>query len=169
MKVFHSGLEYFLGSWMFFVALGVTWVAASLHLAKESGWKNLAGSYAGSSLAPTRKYSTVSGYVGSIHLSNSLKISFHSNGLALRMLFIFRLGCSDLDVPWSAIESIVISNKRSPKNVESIFDKLIEKLFNDRYAHINFSEHPNQAFVIPWNDELGDAIPSSVKLIFEDQ
>lgn len=81
---FQSWLESFLGSWMFFAAFVVIWFAVCYHLGKVSGWQKLAEDYAETDADSSQKFSTVSGYVGSMPYQGSLRVGVHPHGLALR-------------------------------------------------------------------------------------
>jgi len=166
--VFQSWLESFLGSWMFFVVFVVGWFAVSYYLGKESGWQKLAEDYAESGVEPPQEFSTVSGYVGSIPYQGSLRVSAHPIGLALRAFFLFRFGSANLNIPWTAIESISVTRNAAPPGKSNFLEKLSTKITNSRYAHFRLARHPDQTLIIPWTEKIRAGVPSTVKLIVED-
>ena len=165
---FQSWLESFLGSWMFFAVFVVGWFAVSYFLGKESGWQKLAEDYAESGAEPSQEFSTVSGYVGSIPYQGSLRVSAHPLGLALRVFFLFRFGNTNLNIPWTAIESISVTNSAAPPGKSNFLEKLSTKITNSRYAHFHLARYPDQTLIVPWSDKIRAGIPSTVKLIVED-
>lgn len=166
--VFQSWLESFLGSWMFFVVFLVAWFAVSYFLGKESGWQRLAEDYAESGMEPSQEFSTVSGYVGSIPYQGSLLVSAHPLGLALRVFILFRFGSANLNIPWTAIESVSVTKRTSPPGKSKFLEKLSTKITNSRYAHVRLARHPDQTLIVPWSEKIRAGIPSTVKLIIED-
>jgi hypothetical protein len=166
--VFQSWLESFLGSWMFFVVFLVGWFAVSYFLGKESGWQKLAEDYAESGGGPSREFSTVSGYVGSVPYQGSLRVSAHPLGLALRVFFLFRFGSTNLNIPWTAIESISVTGSAAPPGKRNFLEKLSTRITNSRYAHIRLARHPDQTLIVPWTERIRAGIPSTVKLVVED-
>ncbi len=167
-NMFQSWLESFLGSWMFFVVFVVGWFAVSYFLGKESGWQKLAADYAESGSEPSQEFSTVSGYVGSISYQGSLRVSAHPLGLALRVFFLFRFGSTNLNIPWTAIESISVSKSSVPPGKGNFLERLSTKITSSRYAHFRLARHPDQTLIVPWSEKIRAGIPSYVKLIFED-
>lgn len=167
--VFQSGLESFLSSWMFYVVFVVGWFAVSYQLGKKSGWRMLAVDYAESGLESSPDFSTASGYVGSIPYQGSLRVGAHTLGLALRVFLLFRFGNPNLNIPWTAIESVSVRKSASPPGKSSFLDRLSTKISNARYAHICLARHPEQTLIIPWNENLRAGIPTSVTLIIEDE
>ncbi len=166
--VFRSWLESFLGSWMFYVVFVVGWFAVSYFLGKESGWHKLAEDYAESGAEPSQEFSTVSGYVGSIPYQGSLRVSVHPLGLALRVFFLFRFGNTNLNIPWTAIESISVTKSAAPPGKSNFLEKLSTKITNARYAHFRLARHPDQILIVPWSEKIRAGIPSTVKLIVEE-
>ena len=165
---FQSWLDSFLGSWMFFVVFLVGWFAVSYFLGKESGWHKLAEDYAESGAEPSQEFSTVSGYVGSVPFHNSLRVSAHPLGLALRVFFLFRRGNTNLNIPWTAIESISITGSAAPPGKSNVLEKLYTKITNSRYAHFSLARYPDQTLIVPWNDKIRAGIPPTVKMFDED-
>lgn len=165
---FQSWLESFLGSWMFFVVFIVGWFAVSYYLGKESGWQKLAEDYAESGADSSREFSTVSGYVGSIPYQGSLRVSTHPFGLALRVFFLFRFGSTNLNIPWTAVESISVTKSAAPPGKSNFLEKLSTKITGSRYAHFRLTRHPDQTLIIPWSEKIRAGIPSTVKLIVEE-
>ena len=165
---FQSWLGAFLGSWMFYVVFLIGWFAGSYYLARESGWRKLAEEYADSGAETPQEFSTVSGYVGSIRYQGSLRVSAHPLGLALRVFFLFRFGNTNLDIPWSAIESISVNKCAAPSGKGNFLERLSTKIANSRYAHIRLARHPDQYLILPWNEKIRTRIPSTVKVIIEE-
>lgn len=165
---FQSWLESFLGSWMFFVVFVVGWFAISYYLGKESGWQKLAEDYAETGADPSQEFSTVSGYVGSIPYQGSLRVSAHPLGLALRVFFLFRFGSTNLNIPWTAVESISVTKSAAPPGKSNFLEKLSTKITGSRYAHFRLTRHPDQTLIIPWSEKIRAGIPSTVKLIVEE-
>jgi len=166
--MFQNWLESFLGSWMFFVVFVVGWFAVCYFLGKESGWQKLAEDYTETGTGPPQEFSTVSGYVGSIPYQGSLRVSAHPLGLALRVFFPFRFGSTNLNIPWTAIESITVSKSAAPPGKSNFLEKLSTRITNSRYAHFRLARHPDQNLIIPWNEKIRAGIPSHVKLISEE-
>lgn len=166
--VFQSWLESFLGSWMFYLVFVVGWFAVSYFLGKESGWQKLAEDYAESGTEPSEEFSTVSGYVGSIPYQGSLRVSAHPLGLALRVFFLFRFGNTNLNIPWTAIESISVTKSAAPPGKSNFLERFSTRITNARYAHFRLARHPDQTLIVPWSEKIRAGIPSSVKLILED-
>jgi hypothetical protein len=165
---FQSWLETFLGSWMFYAVFAVGWFAVSYFLGKESGWQKLAEEYAESGAGTSQEFSTVSGYVGSIPYQGSLRVSAHPLGLALRVFFLFRFGNTNLDIPWSAIESITVNKCAAPPGKGNFLERLSMKLTNSKYAHFRLARHPDQSLILPWDEKIRTRIPSTVNVIIEE-
>jgi hypothetical protein len=166
--MFQGWLESFLGSWMFFVVFVVGWFAVSYFLGKESGWQKLAEDYAESGTEPSQEFSTVSGYVGSISYQGSLRVSTHQLGLALRVFFLFRFGSTNLNIPWTAIESISVSKSSAPPGKSNFLERLSTRITDSRYAHFRLARHPDQTLIVPWSEKIRAGVPSHVKLTIED-
>ena len=143
-------------------------VRVSYFLGKESGWQKLAADYAESGSEPSQEFSTVSGYVGSISYQGSLRVSAHPLGLALRVFFLFRFGSANLNIPWTAIESISVSKSSVPPGKGNFLERLSTKIIGSRYAHFRLARHPDQTLIVPWSEKIRAGIPSYVKLIFDD-
>jgi hypothetical protein len=165
---FQSWLETFLGSWMFYAVFVVGWFAVSYYFAEESGWRKLAEEYADSGAETSHEFSTVSGYVGSIPYQGALRVSAHPLGLALRVFFLFRFGNTNLDIPWSAIESITVNKCAAPPGKGNFLEKLSMKFTHTKYAHFRLARHPDQSLILPWNEKIRTRIPSTVKVIIEE-
>ena len=166
---FQSWLESFLGSWMFFVVFVVGWFAVIYFLGKLSGWQKLAEDYAESDADPSQEFSTVSGYVGSVRYQGSLRVSARPLGLALRVFLPFRFGSANLNIPWTAVESISVTKSAAPPGTSNLLEKLSTKITGSRYAHFRLARHPHQTLIIPWSEQIRAGIPSTVKLIVEEE
>ncbi len=166
--MFQGWLESFLGSGLFFLVFVVGWFAVSYQLGKQSGWRTLAEDYAESGSEQPLKFSTVSGYVGSVPFQGSLRVSAHSLGLALRVFVLFRFGSPNLNIPWTAVDSIIVRNRASPPGKSNFLERLSARMSEARYAHIRLIKHRDQVLIIPWSGEFRAGVPSNVKLIVED-
>lgn len=164
-----SWLESFLGSSMFFVVFVVGWFAVIYFLGNVSGWQKLAEDYAESDADPSQEFSTVSGYVGSVRYQGSLRVSAHPRGLALRVFLPFRFGSPNLNIPWAAVESISVTKSAVPPGNRNLLEKLATKITDSRYAHFRLARHPHQTVIIPWSEQIRAGIPSTVKLIVEEE
>jgi hypothetical protein len=166
--LFQSWLEAFLSSWVFGVVFVFGWFVVSYLLGKESGWRKLAEVYAESDTASVPRFSTGSGRIGKVPYQGSLQVGAHPLGLALRVFLPFRFGSPNLNIPWSAVESVTIRKSASPPNNANFLDKFISKVSGALYAHITLSQFREQTIIVPWNEVLRDNLPSSLNPVVED-
>lgn len=80
------------------------WFLACKAISSLSGWRRLAAQYPARGEPKGRRFWMQSGRVGKAFYKNCLIIDSASDGLYLRMLFVFRPGHPPIFIPWEEIE-----------------------------------------------------------------
>jgi hypothetical protein len=101
---------WFLEPQWFFPFFVLIWLGVSGLLALVSGWWSLATHFRTEDSVQGGTFRFASGSMGArlfpVHYGNCLFVTVNENGFGLAILFLFRMFCPPLFIPWSAIASI---------------------------------------------------------------
>jgi len=149
---FRALLDAFLKSPWFLVVFITMWLLVAFHLAKKSGWKNLAEQYSLHYVAPVKSsFSKGSGYIGSISYNGVLKVYADSLGLYLKIMFPFSFGHKALIIPWSDIKTVTDEKALVPEKTPKILRKIAELVTRASYKKVVLKSYPDQRLVIHWD------------------
>ncbi|MBN56845.1 MAG: hypothetical protein CMI04_04030 [Oceanospirillaceae bacterium] len=160
---FESLLMSFLGSYWFLGLFLCAWFGILAKLSSNSGWKTLSEKYGIKRLTGDRlQFRAVSGYVGEVRCDGSLKIAVTTQGLYLKVLFLFKFGHKDLFIPWSDITISVEKRGLPPAKAPLFLSRLVGRLLRSNYLRVHLRQFPDQKLILEVPDSLLTHIPSEI-------
>ena len=160
---FESMLMSFLDSYWLLVFFLCAWLGILAKLSSNSGWKTLSEKYGIKRLTGDRlQFRAVSGYVGEVRCDGSLKIAVTTQGLYLKVLFLFKFGHKDLFIPWSDITISVEKRGLLPAKAPLFLSRLMGRLLHSTYLRVHLQHFPNQKLILEVPDSLLTHIPSEI-------
>ncbi len=160
---FESLLMSFLGSYWFLGLFLCAWFGILAKLSSNSGWKTLSEKYGIKRLKEDRlQFRAISGYVGEVRCDGSLKIAVTTQGLYLKVLFLFKFGHKDFFIPWSDITISVEKRGLLPAKAPLFLSRLMGRLLHSTYLRVHLQHFPNQKLILEVPDSLLTHIPAEV-------
>jgi hypothetical protein len=87
------------------------WVATSLALSWQSGWRALARRYRAAKQRCGTRFPMQSGRVGAVNYRRCLTVGVSDAGLYLAVLFYLRIGHPPLLIPWSDLTVVAVRDR----------------------------------------------------------
>ena len=145
----------FLTSYWFIVCCIAGWLFSTYHLAKESGWRNLATKFRHNfNLSKNGKFITGTFYIGkgdgkaTRYSHGMLQCCANDHGLFLKMLLPFRFGSKNLFIPWRDITSITEEQNLFFAGSPRLIKKIVNVFSKKTYLNIKLKDFPEQIITV---------------------